>query len=196
MLRDVGVGAGDQDSPLGVVRTRGPDLLAVHDPLVAVPLGAGPKPCQVGAGGRLAEQLAPDLRAAQHLRQPARLLLVCAVRHQRRPRHAEPDGEDVRRHVEARLLLTPDHGLDGRGLAAPVLPRPGDARPAGVGLLDLPGLGGRDRTLVFPLEALIGLSLAQPCGVSLEPGPRLLSERRLFRVVVEVHAGSPFAQEG
>ena len=57
------VGAGQQDAPAGDVGVAGPDLLAVDDPLVAVALGPGGERGQVGAGTRLAEELAPDLLA-------------------------------------------------------------------------------------------------------------------------------------
>ena len=59
VLGHVGIGAGEQHAEVGPVAARGPHLLAVDDPLVAVELGAGVEPGEVGAGARLAEQLAP-----------------------------------------------------------------------------------------------------------------------------------------
>src|SRR5207244_639762 len=50
VLRDVPVAAGEQDAEVGVVRGRGPHLLTVDDPLVAVALGPGGDGGDVGAG--------------------------------------------------------------------------------------------------------------------------------------------------
>ena len=62
LRRGVGVRAREEDAEPGDVRQRGPDLLAVHDVLVAVACGAGLQRREVAARFRLAEQLAPDLR--------------------------------------------------------------------------------------------------------------------------------------
>ena len=67
----IGVGAGEQDAPVAEVGAGRPHLLPVDDPLVAVAHGTGRQPREVGAGAGLAEQLAPDLVAAQHRRQVA-----------------------------------------------------------------------------------------------------------------------------
>ncbi len=48
-----------------VVRARGPDLLAVDHPVVAVALGLGADAGHVGPGGRLGEELAPHFLAVQ-----------------------------------------------------------------------------------------------------------------------------------
>ena len=40
VLRLVPIGTREQQRPVGLVRTRGPDLLAVDDPLVALEVGA------------------------------------------------------------------------------------------------------------------------------------------------------------
>ena len=50
-----------------------------------------PSDGEVGAGARLAEQLAPQLVAAQHRVEVALLLLVGAVHHERGRDHADPD---------------------------------------------------------------------------------------------------------
>ena len=63
VLRHIGVGAGDEDPELRLASARRPDLLAVHDPLVAVEHGPGAEAGEVGACARLAEQLAPRLLA-------------------------------------------------------------------------------------------------------------------------------------
>ena len=77
------------------MRERRPDLLAVDDEDVAAPLGARARGGEVGAGVRLGEALAPDLLGGEDLLEVARLLLLGAVRDDRRPGHAEPDHADV-----------------------------------------------------------------------------------------------------
>ena len=72
VLRDVRVGAGQQQAEVGVVGARAPQLLAVDDPLVAVALGVGGQPGEVGPVGRLAEQLAPRVLAGDRARQQPR----------------------------------------------------------------------------------------------------------------------------
>ena len=75
VLGHVGIGAGDQQAVVGIMRARGPDLLAVDDPVVAVLFGAGAQARDVGAAGGLREQLAPDLLAGGELRQIMPLVL-------------------------------------------------------------------------------------------------------------------------
>jgi hypothetical protein len=85
VLGDVGVGAGQEHAQIGILAARRPDLLTVHDPLVAVPPRPALQPGQVRTGGRFTEQLAPRL----------------------------PAGHDVA-HVGVDLLTGPVAG-DGRG---------------------------------------------------------------------------------
>src|SRR5262249_55196366 len=134
------VGAGNDHTPLAVVRAGRPDLLTVDEPVITVAHRARAQAGEIGAGARLAEQLAPDLFAAQHRPQIALLLLVRAVRHDRRPQHALADGKDARWRLVAAFFLVPDDTLNCGGAAAAVLFRPGDAGPAGIRLLCLPFL--------------------------------------------------------
>ena len=52
VLRRVGVGAGEQEDVVGVLGLRGPHLLPVDDPLVAVEHGGGLEAGEVGSGVR------------------------------------------------------------------------------------------------------------------------------------------------
>src|SRR5205823_13094983 len=79
VLRGVRVGAGDEHPTVGRTGAAGPHLLAVDDPLVAVAHGPGLQAGEVGAGARLAEQLAPRLAAGGEGQQPAVALLLRAV---------------------------------------------------------------------------------------------------------------------
>ena len=107
-LRHIRVGAGEEQSPVAVMRARRPHLLAVDDPLVAVAHRSSAQTGEVGAGAGLGEQLAPDLVAVQHRRQEPLLLLVAPPRDDRRARHPDADREHTDRDVEARLLLVED----------------------------------------------------------------------------------------
>ena len=64
---------------VGLARSGGPDLLAVHHPLVAVALGPGGEAGEVRAAARLAEQLAPAMLAGDDRPQQPGLQVVGAV---------------------------------------------------------------------------------------------------------------------
>src|SRR5438309_21967 len=84
----------------------------------AVADGPGPQGGEVGAGGGLGEDLRPDLLPPQHRRDVAGLLRFAAVGQQRRPAHAEPDGEHARGQLVAARLLVEDVFVAGRPTAA------------------------------------------------------------------------------
>ncbi len=140
VLGHVGIGAHEQHPTLRVVRARRPDLLAVHDPVVTIAERRRTKRCEVRPGARFAEQLAPDLLAAEERPQPSCFLLVRSVRDQGGSRQHDPDAELVVGNVEARALLVVDDLLDERDAAAPVLTRPGNRGPAVVRRVRLPDL--------------------------------------------------------
>ncbi len=94
VLGRVGVGAGDEHAVVGEVGQGVPHLLAIHDPLVAVTDRTGAEAGEVGAGARLAEELAPLLLAGEHRAEEALLLGVVAVGDDRR---AGEEHEELRR---------------------------------------------------------------------------------------------------
>ena len=123
-LGRLGVGAHEQEAPLGGVGVRRPDLLAVHDVAVAVANGAGAQRGEVGAGVGLGEALAPVDLAGDDRRQVQRLLLGRAVGHERR---ADPVGVHVLAAAwlaDAPGLLADDQLLPRRRLAPAVRLRP------------------------------------------------------------------------
>ena len=63
VLRRVGVGAHQEETPVGEMRARGPDLLPVDDEMVALVDGAGAQTGEIGAGARPGIALTPDLVA-------------------------------------------------------------------------------------------------------------------------------------
>ena len=144
----VGVRAADQDAEVGDVRVRRPDLLAVDDEAAVSRLDAGPHRGEVRARSRLREALAPDLLGAQDLLQVALLLLLGAVRHDRRAGHSQADHADVLGRLRSRELLEHDRLVAVRGALAAVLLGPGEADEAGVVQLPAPlapWLGGQVR---------------------------------------------------
>src|SRR5690606_4991887 len=89
VLWSLRVRASEEDAPFGMVGAARPDLLAVDDVFVAIADGARLQGSEVGASAGLAEELAPAGVAAAPGREPAVLLFLCAVHHERGA--SEPD---------------------------------------------------------------------------------------------------------
>ena len=153
VLGHIGIGARDQKAVVGIMRARGPDLLAVDDPVVALLFRARAQARDVGAAGRLGEQLAPDMFAGGELRQIVALVLLAAERHHGRAAHALADLERLRQLAVDALFLLPDHLLDRGGAAAAIFLRPVQAGPAAFGLLLLPGLADIDDLFLLQPDA-------------------------------------------
>ena len=130
MLRLVRVGAGDEHPERSDVGERGPHLLPVHNPLVAVANGAGGQPGNVGPGAGLAEELAPDLAVLCHRREVPGLLLLCPPVHDRGAGHPDPDDVERPRRAEPGELLVDDLCLPRLDAGPAVLARPGRRRPS------------------------------------------------------------------
>src|SRR5204863_5561523 len=142
------VAAADEDAEVGDVRVRRPDLLAVDDEGAVLRLDAGTHRREVRARAGLGEALAPDLLRAEDLLQVALLLLLGAVRHDRRAGHPEADHADVLRRLRAGELLEHDRLVAVRSALAAVILRPREPDEAGVIELAAPlaaGLGGQVR---------------------------------------------------
>ena len=134
-LGDVGVGAREQHAEVGPVAARRPHLLPVDDPLVAVELGTGVEPGEVGAGAGLAEELAPGLLAGDDVEEVALLLLLGAVDVDRRAREQRAEaarrterGERRRSSASRARPRTataplPNHSSGHVGTAQPERPR-------------------------------------------------------------------------
>src|SRR5690606_2389755 len=85
----------DDEAPVGPLGARGPDLLPVDHPLVALELGARLHVREVRAGPRLGVALTPDLVAREDLRQEAGLLLGRAEVDHGRPEEPLADVADA-----------------------------------------------------------------------------------------------------
>ena len=194
-LATFGIGARQQDAVVRVVRARGPDLLAVDDPVVALLLGAGAQARDVGTAGGFGEQLTPDLFARGQRRQVLALLLLAGERHHGRPAHAVADDEHAGELAERALFLLPDHALDRRRSAAAIFLRPVQAGPAGIGLLLLPGFCDLENVGVLERgtaeRGFAKLFLVLLRRVGRYPRLGLGAERGFLRGVIEVHERRP-----
>ena len=110
-LGGIGVGAGQQQAPVGVHTAAGPQLLAVDDEGVALAARGGAQAGQIGSGLRFGEALHPDL-AVEDRGKVAAALFVGA----RRPAASTRRGG-------CRRTRAPAAAHRGR-------PTPGRARPA------------------------------------------------------------------
>ena len=98
VFREVGICSGDENSVVGPLAERRPDLLPRDHPFVAVAFGAGLQPGEVGPGAGLGEQLAPAVFAVEDARHESLDQLVGSVCEQGRgcQHHAEPGGRPER----------------------------------------------------------------------------------------------------
>ena len=133
VFRDIGVRAHEAEDPVRELGAGRPDLLAVHEEVVALVLGAGAQARQVGPGTRFRVALAPPHLAAGDARDVALLLLLGAVLEQRRPEHGRTHAGDGRARSDAAHLLEQNEVLVLGQSAAAVLGRPGRDRVTAFG---------------------------------------------------------------
>ncbi|SKU48885.1 Uncharacterised protein [Mycobacteroides abscessus subsp. abscessus] len=94
MLGHVRIAAGHQQGPARPMCSRGPHLLTVDHPVIAVAYRAGGQARQIGAGARLAEELTPQLFTGEQGTQDSPGQFRLPMRKYRRRRHAIPDHID------------------------------------------------------------------------------------------------------
>ena len=104
LLLGRGVRAAEAEDPVGVLRQRGPGLLAVDDVVVALAHRRGLEAGEVGAGAGLGEALAPPVVQRRHARQEALLLLLGAEGDHHRAAHRHVEGQRLRHAVVLQLL--------------------------------------------------------------------------------------------
>src|SRR3954465_14640834 len=158
-----------------------------------VPLvdGAGVQAGEVGAGARFGIALAPDLVAAEDLRQVALLLRLGAPMNEGRAQEAHADRAGQDGGAGGEILLVENALLHEAGAAAAIFLRPGQPDPAGGMHLLLPGATLFER-LAIRGDALVlrvlDLQILRQIGV--EPGAELSAERGVCGRIGEVHGGS------
>ena len=134
------VGAHQAEAPIGEVRGRGPDLLAVDDVVVAVALGRGLERGEVRAGAGLGKALAPPIVEIGGARQKALLLLLGAELDQHRTDHRDVEGRHLGRRRQL-VLLEEDHPLHRRPAGPAIFLGPAVGGPALLVEDALPGDG-------------------------------------------------------
>ena len=192
----LGVGAREQEPERRVLRVRRPHLLAGEAPGAVLLLpGARLDAGEVGARGGLGEHLAPDLVGVEHRAEVALLLLLVAVRDQRRAEHADADDVEDPGHARAADLLVHDDLVERAEALAAVLGRPRDGGQPALGELVLPLAARRDIVAVGRLRlvlvepgAHLGAVLGQLGGVVQVQGePPVVRTREFRRGTVQIH---------
>src|SRR3546814_2538663 len=182
-----GVGAGQQEAPVGPVGLAGPDLLAVDHPRAVVHRGAGLDVGEVGARSGLAVALAPELGARDDPGQEAGPLLVGPEGDDRRSEQGLADVADPAGGPGPGVLLVVDDLAVQRQAPPALLLRPADARPAVGAEVALPGQSLVEEPVVVARAA----PPADLCEVAaqalLEEGADLVAEGLVLDVEPQVH---------
>ena len=131
MLRDGGVGAGQEHPEVGVMRQRRPHLLTAHPPLVTVAHGAGLQRGHVGACAGLAEELTPCGPTAGDVGEVPTPLLVVAPGEDGRSRHVHTHAGRSPGEAAPPQLVDDLHRVGPPEAAPRPLAGPRGGRPAG-----------------------------------------------------------------
>ena len=185
VLGRVRFGTHQAEHHVGVLSARGPDLLAVDDPFVAIELGLGGEGRQVRAGAGFGIALAPRHLAAYRGRhQPLLLLLGAEFEHRR---HQPVVAGVAGRHASAGELFGDDARLqDVRlGAVAAVFAR---NRARRIALLDQQLLPFLRRVRAAGNRGPLVRRLVL---VAVEERAHLVAERLVLGAVFEVHAILP-----
>ena len=191
-----GIGADDDERPLGELGQRGPDLLSRHQPASVLEAGAGGHVGQVGAGVGLGVALTPELVAGEDPRDEPMLLLDAAEGQERRSEQRQPDVGEPSRGTGLDVGLVEHHLLEQGGSTATQLRRIVEPQPAARGELPLPGdedLGGdvlATRAAASPQASKVADE------VLLEPGSGLVREGEFGRAERGVHGVDRTGQAG
>src|SRR5205814_3388686 len=124
------VGTDQRKAPVGILRARGPDLLAIDEEVVTLVDALRAQRREVRAGARLGIALAPPHLAGDDSGHVLLLLLLAAILQQGRTEHHHAHAADrIPRPAPVHLLL--QHArLLARQPAGAVLPGPGRRTPA------------------------------------------------------------------
>ena len=178
------IGAHEAEDPVGVMRERGPDLLAIDDVVLAMTHGAHVERSEIAARAGLRVALAPEVVAVIDTRQEPLFLRLAAKAQQHRPAHREAERHQRRAAGIAELFLE-DVALDHVPAGAAPFARPRRCHPALFCEYPVPA-----QQLVFR-EVLVALDfLAQlRRQVGAKPRAHFIAERQLLGGVIEVHGG-------
>src|SRR5262249_50352132 len=157
---------------VGVLGERGPGLLAIDDPLVALALGLGAQRSKIGTGTRLRKALAPPVVDIGNARQVLLLLRLVAEGVDDRADHADAEGERLRRRIGLQLLVE-DVVLHAGPARAAIFLRPVRDAPALLVEDAPPG----DHLVLAEMTALDHLAPRLGRNVVAEELPHLLAKR-------------------
>ena len=129
LLLGGGIGAHQTEDPVGILRQRGPGLLAVDDVFVAAPFRLGLQRGEIGAGARLGKALAPPIIDISDTRQKALLLRFIAESVDHRTDHRHAECQRLRRRRELQFFVE-DVVLHRGPAGATILHRPMRHAPA------------------------------------------------------------------
>lgn len=118
-----------QQTAVGAVRERSPDLLPIYDVFIAVSDGAASQSRQIRSGCRLAEEFAPLFLSLQDGREHPGFRFFSGVRDDRGADHCEPHVEEPRR-VVLDELVDQDELMRGAKASTTILNRPRRCEPA------------------------------------------------------------------
>ena len=164
------VGPHQGEHPRGEARVGRPHLLAVDQDPFGAHLPPGAQGCEVAAGARLAEALAPEIVGGQDAREPPLLLGGRAPLDQDRPAEAQPDPVQALGRAGRDVLAVEDGRADGVEAQSAMLRGPVDRGEAGL------------------------VELALPCPPRREPGRRRRRRRLALRQVVGEPRADPVLQ--
>ena len=130
--------ADEQDTHVGVMRPRGPHLLAVDDKVIPVLDRPGLQRGDIRAGAGLRIALTPDLLGGENFRQIALFLLLGRPMHQGRTDQRDAQAVDQGRRLDPPELLAKDDTLLEFRPAPAVSLGPRDPDPAATVHLAMP----------------------------------------------------------
>ena len=190
MLRGIGIGAHQENAPVGILTQAGPDFLAVNQEIVPVQHRLRLQRRQVGSGIGLRKSLAPDLVGIENLGNVALLLGLGAVLHEGRANDADPQAVGRLRRPGAGHFLPVNGLLNQRSALTAVFPGPVYSHPAAIVQPALPGAAEGKIGVLIRRRRLGRL-------VGLKPGSQLQSVFFVFRRKSQVHGeGSTACGQG
>jgi hypothetical protein len=177
-----GVGAHQAKAPIGMMRGRGPDLLAVDDVIVAVMPCRRLQRSEVRACPRLGKALAPPIVDIGGPRQKSALLFGGAELDQYRADHRDVERRYLRRRRQL-VFLEKDHALDRRPAGAAIFARPVERSPVALVEDALPADG-----------ILLARGIAEPHPfadvvrqIAGDEGAQLVAKRQLVGRETQIH---------
>ena len=180
---------GEQEHVVGVLGPRGPHLLAVDDPLVAVDDGRGLERREIGTRIGFAEPLTPRDLTLQDLRKEVLLLILGSPLQNGGTDERVTEEVSTQRSAGTVELLVGDHVLHHRKALAAILLRPRSADPSAAA--ELLGPGGVEVATLLGSQVEAGFEPARR-QVLLEPDPHFATKCFSIGRVVEFHENAAY----